>query len=283
MLATHSSWIWEKQMNLMYRSTPSVSRTAPRRWAALVLCALTVLVAGSATAVAGADPPSSALATPVPVSPAPATSGLGGGSTHGGPVANATTAQNQYTCNDVGWAPIANEPGGYIIGLCAPGVVMYRSWISDPVSNNEGTFTYNGGYIPGNFNACGWIRSDRTSFEGLRGRTNCVDSASRAPADFAYYANCAPGACQDGSPVYINANCHTFGNVRPWVVNGPGYDESASGIGTSLVLWRYVTVDNRFMMVHIPGTTWWRFVSTSCLNDPAQLTTMNPYTVYWWH
>jgi len=200
-------------------------------------------------------------------------------------VSAATAAGNQYTCTDAGHnAWIANEPGGLVIGNCLYGTLVYRSFISNPVTNNEGTYQYNGGYITGDFQGCGWIRGDKTAFQGVRGRTNCTGSASIGRASFAHYASCPAGkdgisTCQDGSPLNVRADCPMYANVRPWLRNSPATGYSGP-VGRTAVLWRYVTADDRYVMIHLPGTSIWRFISGNCLlNGSEELYRLNPYPI----
>jgi hypothetical protein len=173
---------------------------------------------------------------------------------------------------------------------------MYRSWYSDSVFEDNTWHVYQGGYIFGVFQRCGWVRDDRMGYSNARGRTNCLNSSDfhNDPSEYAYYANCAPGQCTDGSPATIHADgCWINENVRPWI---PRWGESGAMRPLSngqTLLWRYVTADDLYVLVHQPGMTasngGWGFVFKGCFVDTAQFSNpadvpggQNPYHVYWW-
>lgn len=127
-------------------------------------------------------------------------------------------------------------------------------------------------------------------YSNARSRTNCIDWGGfhNDPPEYAFYSNCAPGVCTDGSPATIapDTGCWINRNVRPWI---PRWGESGQirrVYPGDTLLWRYVTADDQYVMVHQPGYNasngGWGFVYKPCFGDTAQFTTQNPYQVYWW-
>lgn len=199
-----------------------------------------------------------------------------------GAVPNATAAGDTFYCNTSGVA-ISATPAGYVIGDCttASSTVLYRSFYSDPVLEEGAYQTYQGGYVFGEFQSCGWIRADRMTAGPGRGRTNCLNSTDfhNTPSEYAYYANCGPSGsgvagegCTDGSDIPVTAaGCALNRNVRPW---SPRWGETGAVRALAqgeIVKWRYVTADNNYVMVRVSGGTasngGWGFVYHGCFTS----------------
>lgn len=173
-------------------------------------------------------------------------------------------ASGSFVCANYPWVFIANVPGGYVIGNCAPGWHLHRTIKSDPVAPDNVYF--DGGYLFGDYNGCGWIRADRNSQVGTGSYTACA-SPSRNVVEFGSVFNCRPGECADGTAV-TGTNCQLYANYRPWS-STPAPTNPIGGLQSGTFLWRYVTRDGRFVMVRDPdiatGSGNWGFVPRSCL------------------
>jgi hypothetical protein len=182
----------------------------------------------------------------------------------GGVTPQSTPATGNFVCANVPWVFVASAPGGYVIGNCAPGWHLHRTIKSAPVPP-EGTF-FDGGYVYGDFNGCGWIRADRDSQVGSDSSTACA-SPGRSPGEFGSAFNCPPGTCSDGTGV-AGTNCQLYANYRPWS-DSPAPTNPIGGAQSGTFLWRYVTRDGRYVMVRDPdivsGSGNWGFVARSCL------------------
>lgn len=180
----------------------------------------------------------------------------------------ATPATGNFVCANFPWVFVAASPGGYVIGNCAPGWHLHRTIKSAPVPP-AGTY-FDGGYIFGDFNGCGWVRADRDTQVGEGSYTAC-GSPSRNAGDFGAAFNCRPGDCADGKAV-TGTNCQLYANYRPWSSSAAPTNPIGS-VQSGTFLWRYVTKDGQYVMVRDPdiasGYGNWGFVRRSCL--PATL------------
>lgn len=175
-----------------------------------------------------------------------------------------TPANDNFVCDYYPWVFVAASPGGYVIGNCAPGWHLHRTIKSDPVAP-EGTY-FDGGYIFGNFNGCGWVRADRDRQVGTGSYTAC-QSPSRNAYEFGSLFNCPPGWCSDGTYT-TGSGCQLYANYRPWSAT-PAPTDPIGGVQSGAFYWRYVTLDGQYVMVRDPdiaaGYGNWAFVRRSCL------------------
>jgi hypothetical protein len=172
-------------------------------------------------------------------------------------------ANGEFVCDFTGtrkWSWISSFAAGYVIGNCFDGWKLHRTMRSNVVPN-EGR--YEGGDIDGDFQGCGWVRSDRTDLdEPETGYPTCRALGEIKPNRFALVMNCAPSrSLAFGSPskckTATNATvasatpCPEFANLRPWVrgsaptnrvdteTDAPPGPTSADAPGR--IAWRYVT------------------------------------------
>ncbi len=252
-------------------------------------CFAALMFAGTASADVGTNAPNALSPVPVP-KPKP-----GAGGTQ--PQAPAPLI-SEFTCNNT-WDPIANEPNKYIIGECGgPGQGspwhLRRQEQFGPTTLSDGSTTYfDGGYIFGDFNHCGWINYDQDTLAPGSPTPLCSPNPSTNLRDFAEVANCAPGACGDGTPTYNSSSCLEVANVSPWntTLTPTGYIRTApagdtytspSGVTTSNLRWRYVVGNGGAYRADAYGNYWvevrdqkytqgngnWVFVPLSCLANP---------------
>jgi hypothetical protein len=176
------------------------------------------------------------------------------------------------------FATIRNIPGGLVVGNCRGGSIAYQHG-----QDANGTWGFD--YVS-SFNNCGWLLYSNTPLQNNNSNNHCLNSPTNpALSSFAFYSNCAPQTCSDGSPIYLQSNCQAYANVNPEVPHSGGVDPTWVFAAGEMLLWRYVTADNNYIMVRHPGISTgdgnWVFLPSGCF-DPSQLTTLNPYTVSWY-
>jgi len=190
-----------------------------------------------------------------------------------------TAATGLFECS-VAYATVANIPGGFAIGNCAQGKLLYRTRKSDYVGTPPAGY-FDGGYVDDAFDGCGWIFEGYNRKTAERNNAGCA-SPSRGESEFIAYKNC-PSPCTDGSPVLNPGECHLYANYRPWSANGvqAGFIRSIPtnatiSDGTPRLAWRYVTRypsadgwSGHWVMVrdrqHSAGQGNWGFVPRFCL------------------
>lgn len=175
--------------------------------------------------------------------------------------------------DSLNWTPIAATPAGYVTGNCHDEWHLHRT-IKSALVTAENQH-YDGGYIFGEINGCGWIPETNDIRVGQNDYSACSDP-SRGAAEFASLINCQPGECKEGDPTSNIADCPEYANIRPWgsstptappirTVPGP----SLTNLGGHQFLWRYLTRDQNWVMVHDPGVSPgdgnWVFVPRGCL------------------
>jgi hypothetical protein len=146
------------------------------------------------------------------------------------------------------------------------------------------------GYIWGNFRHCGWVYESNLTKNPLSEPAKGKCSAGAAHHySFRSFSNgqrnCQPGHCSNGSSAHVDygaSGCAATGqagkayaNVNPFKVPADPHDLYGTLPDNSYVLWRYVTKDGNWVMVHdghvksragFPQTASdWYFVNRSCL------------------
>lgn len=170
------------------------------------------------------------------------------------------------------WTYVSNAPSDLVIGNCREGWGMNRS------AFYANSYNWDGGYIFGDFNGCGWVRADWDRQVGNVNTTSCWP-ASRNRGEFVrVFSNttgcgAVVGQC-NGQQVTTIGACDQYANVRPWSANSaPTNYLRTTPRGWSNLYWRYVTKDNRFVLVQDTsigqGQGNWVFVPRGCL--PADL------------
>jgi hypothetical protein len=181
-------------------------------------------------------------------------------------------------------ATIRNAPpalgAGYVVGNA-------RVKTSVDILGREKGMVY--GYIWGNFRHCGWVYeanlSDPVS-DPPKGRCSAGANHHYSFKSFSNgQRNCQPGHCSNGSSAHIDygaSGCAATGqagkayaNVNPFKVPAEPHDLYGTLKDTSYVLWRYVSKDGNWVMVHdghvhsrpgFPATASdWYFVNRHCL------------------
>src|SRR4051794_19524146 len=100
---------------------------------------------------------------------------------------NAAAASRQngtFQCTSA-WSAVSNVPSGYIIGNCSAGTHLHRTWKSDLADGNY----YDGGFVYGDVQGCGWINTNEDQMLNGDAWTACADTASRPLSDFANVTN----------------------------------------------------------------------------------------------
>lgn len=204
------------------------------------------------------------------------------------PVALATPASGNFIClypssdpRSV-WSYVASYPAGYVTGNCRDGWHLHRTQKSNVVRHENDT--YEGGQIFGDFQGCGWVRSQMSIMVGGGSWGACQDP-SRNANTFAYVMNCPPGMCSTGTLSSIKKQCDIYANVRPWSANGVPVNWLRTVYpGQSRLDWRYVTRywhwGQHWAMVWDSWTPSgqgnWGFVPGDCIDYPQ-----GPGG-YWW-
>jgi hypothetical protein len=168
------------------------------------------------------------------------------------------------------WVAIRNDVRDYTIGNC------HDRWHMN-VSKNGGGF--DGGYVAGEFNACGYVEDAHTVTPAKAIAANCPDP-NWSLSEFMRYANCAPGKCKDGKATPMATDCPEYANVRPWTSAAPTgllrtvNKNARASDGTYRLKWRYLAKGSDYFMVKDTeaesGTGRWVFVPASCLQQPVE-------------
>jgi hypothetical protein len=171
-----------------------------------------------------------------------------------------------YDCSAApSWLTLDNYPSGFAIGNCLAGWEFDRSVCGTTLCD------WSGGYVNGDVQGCAWANTPYLTTVPGTPPSHCANPS--LPIDtFAYWANCTPGLCTDGSSTTLAAYCWEFGNYRPWSSTPAFADPIRYFTGTRTVLWRYMTPDGLAVMVHDtgvggPGYGNWVYVSSACISS----------------
>lgn len=237
-------------------------RLARNRVRAATLLLITIGLLGFAAASARADVDQYAPGSPglkaVPPAATPLASPLGVS-----PLL--VSAPQIYDCDATAWLTMDNYPSGFAIGNCATGWEFDRSVCSTTSCD------WSGGYADGDVQGCAW--ADTPDLSAVTGTPPAHCANPSLPIDsFAYWANCTPGSCTDGSSTTLAADCWEFGNYRPWSSSPAFADAIRYYTTTHTVLWRYMTPDGLAVMVHDEGVGGagygnWVFVPSACISS----------------
>jgi hypothetical protein len=206
---------------------------------------------------------------PLTLTSPPVTTGGGGG------IHPNLTAGDTYTCGNpntasgnYGAAYLRNQPWGYVIGNCTPGV-------SFDYSRHDTAGDQLDGYTYGNVDGCGWTNGTMSYLN--TGISNTC-STSKSVTTFMSAWDGAGGQTGGGYPVGTKsgASCQEFQNAQPWNTTSGANGTDATGrfIGgagqTTSVNWRYVSKDGNWVMVddlaaNAAGHPDWVFVAKGCL------------------
>lgn len=184
---------------------------------------------------------------------------------------------------------VANEPSGLVTGNClgypAGATAMERSALSDVVQDTK--YRYDGGYITGTYQGCGWIRQDRdvvtNSTAGPFSRCALGSASSSINRDqFVLKTDgCSGTSSCAGTPRANPRACQKWANFRSWLPSqspsnaiGRPVPAGAKTRGRPRLWWRYYTkyvsaAGVRYVMVHDTGAGdgdgEWAFVAASCM------------------
>lgn len=201
------------------------------------------------------------------------------GSTAPGQMGTQSTPESGlFRCN-LPFSTVANTPGGYALGNCPQHAHLFRTIKSYYVSSPPAGY-FDGGYVSGTFDGCGWIYEDYSIKEDDRSNSGCP-SPSKDPSEFMLYANCA-SPCQDGTQILNPRSCPAYANYRPWsTANRPTnyvgtFPANAKHTnGTPRIRWRYTSKypstdgSGHYVMVRdtmgSAGYGNWLFIPYSCL------------------
>lgn len=185
---------------------------------------------------------------------------------------DATQQSGSFVCTS--WTPVQATPSGYVIGNCANGWHLHRTWRSAEYLGHY----WDGGYIYGDYNGCGWVdwAGDQLVADGSF--TACASSASHDLAEYSAGtndANCA-GGCTDGTSIANPRSCPEYANFRPWSSGqNPVNPIRTIGATSGQLKWRYITRysaangTGQYVMardtVPASGAPNWVFVPRTCL------------------
>jgi hypothetical protein len=202
-------------------------------------------------------------------------------------LATTTTYSGNFKCS-VPFATVQAAPSGLAVGNCLSGVHLHRQ---DKSSQYNGTY-WDGGFVYGNFNGCGWIqvsysdqvadgtfqecpvgsigyRTDEFAIATNEGTTNRTDCRENATSH----------RCTDGTSVSVAYRCYAYANYRPWVAGQDPTDYVRYYDPPAVLKWRYIakftskTSGRQWVMVDDPtrsdppgGQGNWLFVARACLS-----------------
>lgn len=195
--------------------------------------------------------------------------------------AQSQPANGTYRCGP-GWSPISAGANTYIVGNCASGTILHRTWTWDNIQNGP----YTGGQIYGSFNGCGAVQTKNLGIrENSLTWTACSSSARRDPSTFLSYVDCRsdqPGNCtwdttlSGDTETQVLSNCPSYANVRPFSSTPTPVDQVQSIWPGKRVYWRYITRDGNWVMAHDfdhgLGEPSYIFVARGCVTTPHAVT-----------
>jgi hypothetical protein len=132
---------------------------------------------------------------------------------------------------------VANEATGVATGNCEGGKLLNGRLLSFP---NKQKITYEGGYVSGSYNGCGWIGTPVLKYLNSKTFRGCGSSVSYHFGEIGGVYNAK--VTEDGTPVNVaTKTCSAYANFRPFVPNGWGPKNKLGSlpIGTKLK-WRYI-------------------------------------------
>jgi hypothetical protein len=186
-----------------------------------------------------------------------------------------------------GWSTIRNAAQSYVIGNAHNGWLMNIATTVNTSGSKSGNEVYALGAIGGDYqNRCGWVQAANFGFGvGPVIINPCPDNFGPTPKDFAIGLNCEN--CTDGTAVRTIADTQRFANVYPNPYPTPPEAGPRNGIDPIdtlkagfLVRWRYVTTDDRWVMVRVGSRTDgfpnWVFIARGAL--PQHLCTRTSCT-----
>jgi hypothetical protein len=135
---------------------------------------------------------------------------------------------------------------------------------------------FDGGFIYGNYQGCGWIGTGSESLVASGTYTACGSSASHTLSEYSSQTNhyhCV-GGCTDGTPISVVGDCPEYANLRPWSnTSAPTDLLRTRHAGYGSLRWRYQTryVYGPYFYVMVrdagisAGAGNWVFVPRPCL------------------
>lgn len=215
-----------------------------KRLPALIVTAALMALAAAAPAVAAEEAGTIMDNALVPVAPS---AGKGGATKLGPEQGGAATTQawgDTFACNQP-YSIVQAKPSGYVVGNCLSGTHLRRQDKSSPYSTSFPSAYWDGGWIFGNYNGCGWINSGFTNLAGSTTQSLCpVGSIGYNNSEYQTANNngaCAPSTCTDGTAVRLRVNCNAWGNFRPWAPGQMVTDFIRVVPAGTTLYWRYMT------------------------------------------
>lgn len=131
-----------------------------------------------------------------------------------GTVTPMETAGGEFVCTYT-WAYVAAKADSFVTGNCHSGWKMLRT---KRQNDSVHGWVWDGGYINGDYDGCGWLRQqDSTSYSTTNG-TGC-GAPDRDYCDYIFCSGTTPytlGTTTDGAPVDVTRTCSQYANYRPW-------------------------------------------------------------------
>jgi hypothetical protein len=192
----------------------------------------------------------------------------------------ATRTRVKHTGHDV---TVRNAPpghgAGYVVGTARRGVAFDVVGSANKVDH---------GFVWGNLNHCGWVFPGNLDPAAGTAKGKCPAGATHRYS-FGSFSNgernCQPGHCSDGSSAHVDyeqPGClitgqvgKAYANVNPFLTASRPRDQYGVLPDEAYVLWRYVSRDGQWVMVHdksvrhragFPAAASdWYFVNNHCL------------------
>jgi len=201
----------------------------------------------------------------------------------GQPQTRATPMSGYFNCA-VPYASVQAAPSGYVIGNCLNGWQLRRTAKSDQYN---GTY-WDGGFIAGLFNGCGWIQVNWSTMTGAGTTGACAPgSVGYNTNEFASSTNDSTdpnnnctnngNGCTDGTPVAVSwpQGCYMYANFRPWLSGQTASNTTYFVPAGTVVRWRYVAKytgsPDTMVMVRHPGVAAgqgnWGFMGKGCFSS----------------
>jgi hypothetical protein len=217
---------------------------------------------GPVTPASIADSPGVAEVDPTGVS---STTGLS--QPMAGVSAFSSTFQDTFQCTDK-WEYVAARKNSYVTGNCHSGWKIARTTRDYEPTRGTGQGYWDGGYINGSYDGCGWMRqvdstlfsSDDTTRCGSPDQQNCAFMF----CDAAHPDGTIFGGPADGQSLPLTRNCPEAANYQPWS-NTP--HPTTAGAADGVIL-RWGLKGQRMLVRYIAKAPWSGYYF-AMVRDPA--------------
>lgn len=142
-----------------------------------------------------------------------------------------------FKCTDL-WEYVAAKKNSYVTGNCHADWKLARTTRDSEPNAGPGQGYWDGGYVNGDFDGCGWMRQQDTMFYSDDDTTSC-QSPDREHCEYMYCDASHPdgyiyGSGTDGKSMTLQIPCDEVANYRPWSPTAPAPVTAGAANGITL-------------------------------------------------